>query len=158
MPRTTALSAPSTKPEPFDLDRLERTLVRSEAFAWGLIVGLPALGVAASLLSGLPLFAALMAGCFLLAVASVCRKALATFTGRTLRLLVTARLVAIFVLAALLFCASGSAWAGLVSAVLLWLVADRLLGRRALYDLWKDVRESKRPLSAAPKEEEPSCS
>ena len=72
--------------------------------------------------------------------ALVCRQALVTFTGKALRLLVTARLVLILVVGALLFCTSGSAWVGVVSAVLLWLTADRLLGRRALYDLWKLVR------------------
>jgi hypothetical protein len=61
-------------------------------------------------------------------------------SAKTLRLLVTARLVIILVVGALLLCASGSAWVGVVSAVLLWLTADRLLARRALYDLWKLVR------------------
>ena len=41
------------------------------------------------------------------------------------------------VVGALLYCTSGSAWSGVVAALLLWLVADRLLDRRALYDLWK---------------------
>ena len=35
------------------------------------------------------------------------------------------------------------AWPTLTSAVLLWLVADRLLGRRALFELWRQVREGK---------------
>jgi hypothetical protein len=65
---------------------------------------------------------------------------LITFTGKTLRLLVTARLVVVLVVGALLFCAWGSAWVAIVSATLLWLVADRLLGRRALADLHKTVR------------------
>ena len=123
-----------------DLDDLERRALQSKAVAWGLIAGLPTLGIAASLTVGVPPFAALMAGCFLLATALVCRKALVTFTGKTLRLLVTARLVIVLVVGALLFCTSGSAWVGVVSAVLLWLTADRLLGRRALYDLWKLTR------------------
>jgi hypothetical protein len=132
-----ALAAPAG---PLDLDGLERRALRSRAVAWGLIAGLPALGIAASLTAGVPLFAALMAGCFLLAAALVCRRALVTFTGKTLRLLVTARLVLVLVVGALLFCTSGSAWVAVVSAVLLWLTADRLLGRRALYDLWKLTR------------------
>lgn len=123
-----------------NLDTLERTLARSSVFAWCLIAGLPSVGMLASFVAGLPSFAGLMAGCFLLATALTGRKALATFTGRTLRLLVTARLVVIFILAALHFCAHGNAWTSVVSAVLLWLVADRLLGRRALYDLWKLTR------------------
>jgi hypothetical protein len=49
-----------------------------------------------------------MAGCFLLATALVCHRALIRFTSRTLRLLVAARLVLIVVLGALLFCATGS--------------------------------------------------
>jgi len=100
----------------------------------------PALGLLLSLAATLPLFAALMSACFLLATSLVCRKALVTFTSRTLRLLVTARLVIVLVLGALLFCTSGSAWVAVVSALLLWLTADRLLGRRALYDLWKLTR------------------
>ncbi len=81
-----------------------------------------------------------MAACFLLATALTCRKALIAFTSRTLRLLVTARLVIVLVVGALLFCTWGSAWVAVVSATLLWLVADRLLGRRALSDLHKTVR------------------
>lgn len=123
-----------------DLTGLEHALVRSKAFAWGLIVGLPVVGTGLTLHLGLPLFAALMAGCFLLATTVVTTKAIATFTGKTLRLLVAARLVVVMILASVLFFATGSAWNGIVSATLLWLVADRVLGRRALYDLWKLVR------------------
>jgi len=123
-----------------NLDELERTLARSTAFAWVLIVGVPALGMLASLVAQLPLFAALMACTFLFVTSLTCRKALVTFAGRTLRLLVTARLVIVLVLGALLLCTSGNTWFGVVSAVLLWLTADRLLGRRALYDLWKSTR------------------
>jgi hypothetical protein len=54
--------------------------------------------------------------------------------------LVMSRMMLVLVLAALLFCAMGVAWTGLVSALLLWLVSDRLLGRRALHDLWKLCR------------------
>ena len=132
--------APATSAGALDLDDLERRVQCSLAVACGLIFGLPLLGVAAVATAGLPPFAALMAGSFLFATALVCRKALATFAGRTLRLLVAARLVLVLVVGALLLCASGSAWVGVVSAVLLWLTADRLLGRRALYDLWKLVR------------------
>ena len=132
---------PSVVPsQSLDLDDFERRVRRSPAVACGLIFGLPAFGVVVALAAKLPLFAALMAGCFLFATALVCRKALATFTGRTLRLLVTARLVIVLVLGALLFCTSGNAWVAVVSALLLWLTADRLLGRRALYDLWKLTR------------------
>lgn len=132
---------PSVVPsQPLDLDDFERRVRRSPAVAYGLIFGLPVLGVLVALAAALPLFAALMSGSFLFATALVCRKALATFTGRTLRLLVTARLALVLVLGALLFCTSGSAWVAVVSALLLWLTADRLLGRRALYDLWKLAR------------------
>lgn len=127
-------------PQTSDLDDFERRVRRSPAVAWGLIVGLPALGVLVALVAALPLFAALMAGSFLFATALVCRTVLATFAGRTLRLLVTARLVIVLVLGALLFCTVGSAWVAVVSALLLWLTTDRLLGRRALYDLWKLTR------------------
>ena len=133
--------APATTTGPLDLDDLERRALRSPAVARGLIAGLPALGALASLVAGLPVFAALMAGSFLLATALVGRKALVTFTGQTLRLLVTARLVVVLVVGALLFCAWGSAWVAIVSATLLWLVADRLLGRRALRDLERRAGE-----------------
>jgi hypothetical protein len=134
-------SAPANKQVvSFDLENLERTLARSTTFALCVIVGLPSVGVLFSLVIGLPFFAALMAGTFLFATGLTCRKALAMFTGRTLRLLVTARLVLLLVLAALLCCTTGSVWTAVVSAVLLWLIADRLLGRRALYDLWKLTR------------------
>ena len=108
-------------------------------------VAATALGFLAALYAHLPLFAGFMAYAFLLAGALVCRRAVATFAGRTLRLLVAARLVLILVVGALLYCTSGSAWSGVVTAVLLWLVADRLLGRRALYDLWKFTRKDASP-------------
>ncbi len=142
MPHTNAPAVPTSasQPAPFSLDDLERKVTRSKVLAWVLIAGLPILGMVASCFLALPLFASLMAGCFLLAVSSVCYKALATFTGKTLRLLVAARLVVILVVGALLFFTGGGAWMCLVSATLLWLTADRLLGRRALYDLWKLTR------------------
>jgi hypothetical protein len=101
------------------------------------------LGVVATLYLHLPLLACAMAGCFLLATGLVCHKAISTFTGKTLRLLVTARLVVVLVLAALLFMTTGTIWTALVSTILLWLVADRLMGRRALYDLWKFTRQGR---------------
>lgn len=137
---TTSTSVPNTPSGPLDLDQLERLAVTSPVVAWCLIGGLPTLGITAVLCSGLPLFAALMAGSFLLAVALVARRALVTFTGQALRLLVTARLVIVLVLAALLGCSSGNAWVTVVSAVVLWLVADRLLGRWALHDLGRAVK------------------
>jgi hypothetical protein len=105
-----------------------------------LTVGLPMLGMVASMFFGLPLFSVLMAGAFLFATTLVCRRAILTFASATLRLLIMGRVVLIFVLAALLFCSTGAAWTALVSAVLLWLVTDRLLGRRALHDLYKLCR------------------
>jgi amino acid transporter len=59
-----------------------------------------------------------------------------------LRLLVTARPVLILVLAALFACTSGNAWVTVVSNVVLWLIADRLLGRWALHHLEKVVKDS----------------
>src|SRR4051794_29270336 len=102
--------------------------MRSPTIAWVVIAGLPALGMFASLFAGLPLFAALMGGCFLMATALVCRKALIAFTSAALRLLVAARLVIVAVVGSLLLCTTGSAWMAVVSTVLLWLTADRLLG------------------------------
>jgi len=139
-PNTTQSMQPALPRGGFDLDTLEEYALKSKSVAWCLIAGLPALGLLLSLAAALPLFAALMSACFLLATSLVCRQALVTFTSRTLRLLVTARLVLILVLGGLLFCTSGNAWVGVVSATLLWLTADRLLGRSALHDLGKLTR------------------
>ena len=139
----TTVSVPDPQSGGLDLAGLEQAVARSKAFAWAVLAGLPSAGYLASLSAGLPLFAAFMAACFSLVTALTCHKALATFTGQTLRLLVAARLAIVLVVGGLLFCASGSAWAGLVSAVLLWLAADRLLGRRALHDLWKLVKDGR---------------
>ena len=62
------------------------------------------------------------------------------FTGRALQLLVAARFTVVVVVGALLFGTTGSAHLALASAVLQWLAADRLLGRRALFGLWKATR------------------
>lgn len=119
---------------------LEESLARSPGFALFLAGGLPVLGLVASLSAGLPPFAALMAACFLLASALVCRRAVAAFVGRTLRVLVAGRLVLIAVLASLLLFTDGGAWVALVGGALVWLLTDRLLGRRALRDLWALAR------------------
>ncbi len=47
------------------------------------------------------------------------------------------------VVGALLFCTSGYARMALINATLLWLVTDRLMGGRALYD--PPPRETKEP-------------
>jgi hypothetical protein len=130
---------------PATADQLERAVLSSRLVAWATIVSLPALGFLAALYAHLPLFAGAMAYAFLLAGALVCRRAVTTFMGKTLRLLVAARLVIILVVGALLYCTSGSAWSGVVAAVLLWLTADRLLGRRALLDVWKLTRKDTSP-------------
>ena len=41
--------APATPAGPLDLDGLERRVLQSKAVAWGLVAGLPILGIAASL-------------------------------------------------------------------------------------------------------------
>jgi hypothetical protein len=114
------------------MDELERHLNRSPAVAWGVIAGLPVVGVVTSLFFGLSPFAALLTGSFLLATSFVLVRAMVRFTSQVMRLLVAARLVVALLVGALLFWADGNAWAALVSAVLFWLVADRLLGRIAL--------------------------
>jgi hypothetical protein len=111
-----------------DLQSLEDSVATNKHLAFLIIAGLPAFGIFATLSLALPLFPCLMAGCFLFAAAIVCHKAVAAFTGRTLRLLATARLVIILVLAALLFLAAGILWPALVGTVVLWVAADRLLG------------------------------
>jgi hypothetical protein len=126
-----------------DLEALQRAVATSKTFALCIIFGLPALGLLAALVCEIPLFAALVASGFLFGTGLVGHKALATFTGVVLRLLVGARLVIVLVVAGLLFCASGCVWTGVVSALLLWLTTDRLLGRRALYDLYKLTRGSR---------------
>ena len=138
---STAVNAANAGPvEPDGIEQFQNWLLRSPTASRVLIVGLPALGMLASLSLTLPLFGTLMSGCFLLATTLVCRKAILTFTGASLRLLVMGRMVLLFILAALLTCTGGTAWMGLVSALLLWLVSDRLLGRRALHDLFKISR------------------
>lgn len=143
MTATAAPPAPAVTPAPapdsgqWDLRALERAVATSWLLACCVIVGLPALGVAAAISLNLPSFATMMAGCFCVAVGVTCHNAVTAFAGRVLRLLVAARLVVIGVLASLLFVSTGSVWTTLVSAILTWLVADRLLGRRALVDLYK---------------------
>ena len=139
-PSTSANAAHADQVEPDGVEQLQNWLLSSPTASRVLIVGLPLLGMIASLSLALPLFGALMAGCFLLATTLVCRRAILTFTGATLRLLVMGRMVLLFVVGAMLFCLTGAAWMCLVSAVLLWLVSDRLLGRRALRDLFRLCR------------------
>ena len=137
-------SLPSTPPSatpqpphnssPADVGLLER-LALSKRAAGCVITFLPLAGLLTSLFFGLPVFAALMAGCLLLAAALTCGQAVVACTGQALRLLVSARLVLLLVLAALLFCATGSLWAALVSALLLWLCCERLLGRHTLHEM-----------------------
>src|SRR4051794_28993204 len=110
---TTTAALPAALPEQGQdeapLASLDSRLARSPAFARLLITGLPLLGLMLSLASGLPLFAALMSGCFLLGTALACRRAMATFAGKTLRLLVASRVVFVLVLGAVLLCVTGSA-------------------------------------------------
>jgi hypothetical protein len=138
---TNALHAANATPAaPDAIEHLTNWSLTSPSVARFLTLGVPMLGMVTSLIFGLPLFSALMAGGFLMATTLVCRRAILTFAGATLRLLVMSRVVLIFVLAALLFCTTGAVWMSLVSAVLLWLVSDRLLGRRALHDLYRLCR------------------
>ncbi len=123
-----------------DLATVVHRLVNSRPVAWSVLGGLPALGLAATLVAGLPLFAGLMAGTLLLAAALTCRLALLSLVGQALRVLVAARLVIVLVVGALLFGTAGGAWVVVVSALLLWLTTDRLLGRQALADLWRLCR------------------
>lgn len=131
---------------PVSFDELGRRAVTSTPVAWTVIAGLPVLGFLASLFARLPLFAALMAACFLLATALVCHKALVRFASRTMQILVTARVVVIVVVAGLLFCTTGTAWMAVVSAVLLWLASDRLIGRAALTDLADHAESDEAPM------------
>lgn len=142
---TTKTAVHDTTPAPdvggVDLVALEKAIRTSKTLAWLIVLGLPLAGFIAAFTLNLPPFAALMSTCFLFATGLVCHRAVAAFAGKTLRLLVTARLVVVLVLAALLLVATEAVWASLVSATLLWLVADRLLGRAALRDLWKLTRK-----------------
>ena len=78
----TTLSSPRTQAAQEWSSQHALRLTRSTTGAWGLLAGLPALGLLAALFAALPLFAGLMAGCFLLATALTCQRAVATFTGR----------------------------------------------------------------------------
>src|SRR6478609_6939084 len=64
-------------------------LISSRLVAWFLVGGLPALGVVASLSVGLPPFAALMGGCFLVVTSLICRRAILTVAGTALAILVS---------------------------------------------------------------------
>lgn len=132
-----ASNAPSNQ---LDLQALEEAISTSVPFGWAVALGLPSLGVIAAFWVQLPLFATLLAGGFLFATGLTIHRAVTTFVGKTLRLLVMARLAIMTVLASLLLITTGAVWMTLVSATLIWLVADRLMGRRALYDLWKLTR------------------
>jgi hypothetical protein len=131
---------PADRPEPASAaaapegSLIERLAVSKQA-AGCLVTALPLVGLLLTLLVGLPVFAALLCGCLLLAVAVICQQALVACTSPRLRLLVSARLVLLLVVAALLFCISGSLWMATVSALLLWLSSDRLLGPRTLLEL-----------------------
>ena len=126
-------AAPRTAlPTARQIDDLERRMHASPQVAWGVIAGLPVVGVVTSLFFGLSPFAALMTGSFLLATCFVLVRSMVRFTSQAMRLLVAARLVLALLVGAVLFWADGNAWTGLASAVLFWLVADRLLGRHAL--------------------------
>ena len=119
-------------------------LLQSFAGRWDVtvaIAGLPLAGLAAALWMNLPTFACLMSGAFLLAAGLTCHRGIAACTGEVVRLLVSARLVVVLVLASLLLVATGAVWTSLVSGVLIWLVADRLLGRATLRDLVELTRE-----------------
>ena len=75
------------------------------------------------------------------AVALNYRKAMIGATGRTVRFLIAVRRpIVVLVVAGLLFSASGAVWTGIVSALLIWLTAERLLGRHAFIDLGKLTR------------------
>lgn len=133
----------ASQPAQINLDELGDRATVSTSIAKVIVAGLPMLGLVAALFCGLPLFAAFMTGTFLMGTAVLCRKALTTFTGDVLRLLVTARFTIVLVVGALFFATHVAAWMAIVSGVLLWLAADRLLGRRALHQLWKRVNEER---------------
>ena len=140
---TTATTSPAplapaaTASGQLDLQALEKAVATSKGFALFIIFGLPLIGVVSAAALTMNPLAALGAGVFLFYTSCICHRAVMTFTGRTLRILVAARLVLVMAVAALLGLTTGTVWATVVSSILLWLVADRLMGRRALYDLWK---------------------
>lgn len=124
-----------------DVDELERQIVVSPVLAKLIVAGLPVLGLFAALFHGLSAFAALVTSGFLCATVLVCRRALVTFTGEVLSLLVAARGVILIAVGLLLVVSSGASWKCVVAGLLIWLVADRLLGRLALRQLWRDVND-----------------
>lgn len=124
-----------------DFDELEQQALLSTAVAKVIVAGLPIVGLIAVFFHGMSLLASLMSGAFLFGAVMICRRALVTFTGDVLRLLVAARFAIMIVVGALLVVTSGAHWTAFVSGVLAWLAADRLLGRRALHQLWKDAND-----------------
>src|SRR5690349_19149515 len=91
--------APSVPAQPAGPEETVRKALAGPVAAWAVVWGLPAAGVIASLTFGLPVFASLMSGCFLLAAAAVCHRAMVTFTGKALRVLVASRLVVVAIVA-----------------------------------------------------------
>jgi hypothetical protein len=115
----------------------ERQLAGTSVVPWAIVTGLPALGILAALVGGLPLFAAFMVAVLLLGTALLCHRGLTTFAGPLLQHVVTVRVIILLVMGAFLICASEGWWMIVVSALLIWLVAERLLGQRALHELWR---------------------
>ena len=113
-------------------------MTTSPAAALAVALGLTALVFVAALTAGLPLLGSTFTSGLTLVALFLFGRALVAFTGKLLRLLVLARAAVLLAVGLLLFVSTGAAWVGVVSALLLWLAADRLLGGCALRDLeWR---------------------
>lgn len=114
-------------------------MLTSTVLARVVVVGLPLLSVFAAVTAEVTWLAVLLTAGFLGAAVIVCGRAALTFAGQTLRLLLAARLAIAVVIVAVLFATHGFPHDMIVSGAMSWLVADRLVGGRALVDLWRLV-------------------
>jgi hypothetical protein len=99
--------------------RMTSAIIRKD-LARIVIVAIPVLALAAAVTAELAWLALLLAAGFIGAAAIVCGRAAMTFTGETLRLLVSARVVIVVVLAAVLLATNGIAHTAIGSAALSW--------------------------------------
>ncbi len=139
-PATLDSGQTSTQSASSDFSQAEDALLHSPRTNLITALGLPLLGILFTATIGLPAYVIMFASGFLMATGMIAVRAIVTFVGKTLKLLVACRLVIVGILGALLMCVTAPLWPILISAVVLWLVAEKLLGKRALLGLWKRMR------------------
>jgi hypothetical protein len=120
------------------VENADRMMSTNKKLAWALALVLPAVCMAAALFVLLPVVGALFGLVFLTTAFLNAYRGIKRFTGKTLRLLVSGR-VAVVATTAVLILGGGFGVSYMVTAcAVVWLVADRLLGRLALARLEKE--------------------